>query len=450
MIRFSLSAAAVIILGIASVSSAAPARPNIVFILVDDLRFDALGCTGHPFLKTPNIDRLAVEGVNFRHAFVSTPLCSPSRASFLTGQYAHTHQVQGNGDPSGGKQLITFPRLLQPAGYTTAYVGKWHMGDDDSPRPGFDRWVSFKGQGAYTDPTLNIDGKIVKTEGYVTDILTDHAVEFVRRPHDKPFCVYLAHKAVHSGFTPAPRHKNFFADQPIVRAPSVRDSLEGKPVLTRELPQAERSDQNPGTKDEVVRNQLAAVLAIDEGVGRLLRALEETKRLDDTLVIFASDNGFFWGEHGRGDKRMAYEESIRIPLLMRYPKLIEAKSIREQLVLNVDVAPTLLDLDGAAVPKNMHGRSLVPLLKNGGGDWRPSVLTEYFGNPHNRIPAWQSVRTERWKYVRYVGAGLDGLDELYDLQTDRYEMRNVIGESNASKTLAQMRSELDRLLAETK
>ena len=450
MIRTSFIAIAMVLLG-ATVSQAdAAPRPNVVFILVDDLRFDALGCTGHPFLKTPNIDRLAAEGMNFANAFVSTPLCSPSRASYLTGQYAHTHGVQGNGDPNGGKHLVTFPKLLQPAGYTTAYVGKWHMGDDDAPRPGFDRWVSFKGQGDYNNPTLNVDGEVVKTQGYVTDILTDHAAEFVRRPHDKPFCLYLAHKAVHSSFTPAPRHKDIFADRTIVRAPNVRDSLEGKPVLTRALPQPERSDQNPGTRDEVVRNQLAAILAIDEGVGRLLEALEGTKRLDDTLVIFTSDNGFFWGEHGRGDKRMAYEESIRVPLLMRCPKLIEAKSIRRELVLNVDIAPTLLDLAGVDVPKNMHGRSLAPLLKEGSGDWRKSALTEYFSNPNNRIPGWQAVRTERWKYVRYVGPGLNGMDELYDLEADRYEMRNLVGEASAAKTVAELRTELERLLAETK
>jgi N-acetylglucosamine-6-sulfatase len=432
------------------VSSAADAlRPNVLFILIDDLRWDALGCTGHPFLKTPNIDRIAREGALFRNAFVTTPLCSPSRASYLTGQYAHTHGVQGNGGGADeGHRLVTFPKLLHEGGYETAYVGKWHMGDDDSPRPGFDRWVSFRGQGDYHNPTLNVDGQQVKTEGYVTDILTDYAEKFLRQPHEKPFCLYLAHKAVHSGFTPAPRHRDAFADREIVRAPSARDTLEGKPVLTRKLAEPERANQNPGTKDEVVRNQLAAVLAIDEGVGRLLATLTETGRLNDTLVIFTSDNGFFWGEHGRGDKRMAYEESIRVPLLMRYPKLFPAGTTREQFALNIDIAPTLLELAGVSIPAHVHGRSLVPVLRGETAGWRTSFLTEYFGNPNNRIPGWQAVRTDRWKWIRYLG--LDGLEELYDLNADRYEMHNLVGQAATRTIAADLKADLERLLEQTK
>ncbi|MBX6314203.1 MAG: sulfatase-like hydrolase/transferase, partial [Isosphaeraceae bacterium] len=199
----------------------APARPNIVFILVDDLRWDALGCTGHPFAETPNIDRIAREGVNFRNAFVTTPLCSPSRASFLTGRYVHAHGVKGNGDNSAlSHRLVTFPRLLHDAGYETAFIGKWHMGTDDSPRPGFDRWVSFKGQGQYNDPILNVDGEAKKVEGYMTDLLNDHAVAFLKRSHEKPFLLYLSHKAVHGPFTPAERHKDLYADRTITRPES--------------------------------------------------------------------------------------------------------------------------------------------------------------------------------------------------------------------------------------
>jgi N-acetylglucosamine-6-sulfatase len=237
------------------------------------------------------------------------------------------------------------------------------------------------------------------------------------------------------------------ADARIERAPSVDDSLAGKPVLTRALPVPERSDQNPGTKDSTVLGQLRGMLAIDEGVGRLLETLEATGRLDDTLVIFTSDNGFFWGEHGRGDKRMAYEESIRVPLVMRHPKLIAAGSVREQLVLNVDIGPTLLDLAGAEIPAAMHGRSLRPVLEDADSPWRTSILTEYFANAHNRIPGWQSVRTPRWKYVRYTG--VEGCDELYDLTADRYEMKNLIDDPTTAATAAELRSELDRLLLAT-
>src|SRR5262249_15208952 len=190
----------------AAALAGATAPPNIVFILMDDLRWDELGCTGHPFAKTPNIDRIAKEGANFRNFFVTLPLCSPSRASFLTGQYAHTHGVIDNTDHSPlSHRLVTFPRLLHDAGYDTAYIGKWHMGVDDSPRPGFDRWVSFKGQGVYIDPTLNTDGHAAKTNGYITDILNVAALDFVRAAHQKPFVLYLAHKAVHGPFTPAER-----------------------------------------------------------------------------------------------------------------------------------------------------------------------------------------------------------------------------------------------------
>src|SRR2546421_271200 len=259
-------------------------RPNFLFILVDDLRFDAQGCTGHPFVKTPNIDRIAREGVTFTNAFVTTPLCSPSRASYLTGRYVRSHRVLGNGDNAAlSHQLVTWPKLLHDAGYETGYAGKWHMGTDDSPRPGFDRWVSFRGQGVYNDPPLNVDGR---------------------------------------------------------------------PAVT---PQA------VGSSDELIRNQLRCLTAIDEGVGRILKTLEETGQLDNTLVVFTSDNGYFWGEHHLGDKRWAYEESLRIPMFMRYPRRIKAGSKISQMVMNVDMAPTMLDLVGVTASKEVQGRSILPL-----------------------------------------------------------------------------------------
>ncbi len=424
-------------------------RPNVVFVLVDDLRWDALGCTGHPFVKTPHLDRLAKEGARFRHAFVTTPLCSPSRASFLTGQYVHTHGVRGNADNAAlSHRMATFPRLLHAAGYATAYVGKWHMGNDDSPRPGFDRWVSFKGQGQFVDPVLNLDGKAGKAEGYVTDLLGDHAVEFVRRDHKKPFALYLAHKAVHGPFTPAERHKALFADQAIPRSPGTKDTLEGKPALTRKVGDLQPPRPGSGPGDELVRNQLRCLTSIDEGVGRILNALEEKKQLDDTVVIFTSDNGYFWGEHGLGDKRAAYEESIRIPLLVRYPKMIKPGTVVEQTAINLDVAPTVLELGGAEIPKAVQGRSLVPLFKGDTKGWRTSLLAEYFAEPRfPRVPSWQAVRTQRWKYIRYPD--LEGMDELYDLKADPHELKNVVKDAGAAAALTEMKDELRRLLKET-
>lgn len=434
-----------------------PARPNFVFILVDDLRHDALGVAGHPFAKTPHIDRLAREGARFRNAFVTTPLCSPSRASFLTGQYVHTNRILGNGNNNElSHKLVTFPRLLHESGYQTAYVGKWHMGNDDMPRPGFDRWVSFKGQGQFNDPELNLDGVAGRVAGgYMTDLLNEHAVEFVRRPRTKPFCLYLSHKAVHGPFTPAARHKDLFADQEIKRAPSFHDTFEGRPALTRPVPAKANAKgkgkalaAGQGSGDELIRNQLRCVVSIDEGVGALLKALEETKQLDNTLVIFTSDNGYFWGEHKLGDKRWAYEESIRIPLIMRYPKLVKAGTTPEALALNLDIAPTLLELAGSPIPREIQGRSLVPVLRGNVRGWRRSFLTEYFMEPgYPRTPSWQAVRNAQYKYIHYTE--LEGMDELYDLKADPYELKNLINEAGLAGPARELKAELERLLRET-
>jgi N-acetylglucosamine-6-sulfatase len=425
-------------------------KPNIVLILVDDLRWDALGATGHPYVKTPNIDRIAKEGMIFRNAFVTTPLCSPSRSSFLTGQYVHKTGVTGNGpNLERAMQLQTFPRLLQQAGYTTGYFGKWHMGNHDQPKPGFDRWVSFRGQGRYIDVPLNVDGQAVDNKGYTTDVLSDYAVEFIRRKHDKPFLTYLAHKAVHGPFDDPPGRETLYADQAVKRSPNAQDSLEGKSVLQRTIDNQPAVRPGGGSGDKLIRTQLRMLTVIDEGVGRILKALEETGQLDNTIIIFTSDNGYFWGEHGLGDKRFAYEESIRIPLLARYPKLIKAGSERKQMALNIDIAPTLLELGGAKIPVDAHGRSLAPLFKADSQKWRSSFLAEYFAEPQfPRCPTWQAVRTEQWKYIHYTE--LDGMDELYDLKNDPYELKNRINERRAQSTLEQMKKMLGDELHKTR
>lgn len=441
-------AALVGLLAAGTVHAAGAARPNILFILVDDLRWDALGCTGHPFSRTPNIDRLAQEGALFRNTFVTTPLCSPARASFLTGQYVRTNGIRGNG-PNGPRshELITFPRRLHDAGYETAYVGKWHMGNDDTRRPGFDRWVSFKGQGAHVDPELNIDGDVKKHPGYMTDLLTDHSVEFLKQPRTKPFCLYLGYKAVHGPFVPAPRHKDLYSDAPIVRSPNAQDTNEGKPALIRPLPGMRTPGPGTGSGDALIRNQFRMLVAIDEGVGRILDALRESRQADNTLVIFTSDNGYFWGEHGLGDKRWPYEESIRVPLLARWPGRIPAGTRVEALSLNVDIAPTALDAAGLSAAKEMHGRSLLPLLASQPAAGRKTVLLEYFAEPRfARAPTWEAVRSERWKYIRYPD--LAGMDELYDLKTDPGEMKNRAADPEAQEALKDLKAEMSRLLGE--
>jgi arylsulfatase A-like enzyme len=429
--------------------AAARPRPNIVFVLMDDLRWDALGIAGHPFVKTPNIDRLGREGAYFENHFVTTPLCSPSRGSFLTGQYVHTHGVTDNRDHAElSHKLVTHALHLRKAGYETAFVGKWHMGNDSSPRPGWDKWVSFRGQGQYENPLLNIDGQEQKTQGYMTDLLTKHAVEFVRKDRNKPFLLYLPHKAVHGPFTPAERHKDLYTNDPIRRAPSAQDTLEGKPMLQRTVEGMPPLKPGAGSGDDLVRNQLRCLQAVDDGVGEIRRTLEEKKQLDNTLFIFSSDNGYLWGEHCLGDKRPSYEESIRIPMVARWPGVVKPGTKIPQMTLNIDMAPTFLEAAGVRPPKEMQGQSLVPLLAGRPVTWRASFLCEYFAEKQfPRIPSWQGVRTERWKYTHYTE--LAGMDELYDLKSDPYEMKNRIADPSAKAALAEMKAELARLVKET-
>ncbi|MGE0885279.1 MAG: sulfatase [Blastocatellales bacterium] len=452
---------------LAQSASRQPSRPNIVFILIDDLRWDELGIAGHPFIKTPHIDRIGREGAQFRNAFMTTPLCSPSRASFLTGQYAHTHGITDNVDRSAAShQLVTWPRLLHDAGYATAFIGKWHMGNDDKPRPGFDRWVSFKGQGTYTKPPINEDGKSVQPSGYITDILSNYAVEFIRRRHDKPFLVWLAHKAIHPEvtqnndgsvdltkselFIPADRHQNLYAGQAIPHRLNYGRAPVDKPALQRQIGKLPPLGAATATSDEAILGRQRSIAAIEEGVGEILRALNETGQLDNTVIVFTSDNGCFYGEHGLSvERRLAYEESIRMPLLVRYPKAVKAGTVRDEFALNLDIAPTMLELAGVAVPKTVQGRSLVPLLAGKRTVWRDSFLIEYYTDtvfPRVLQMGYKAVRNERWKYIHYLE--LNGMDELYDLRRDPYEMKNLIAEPRAAKARAAMKRELERLLNE--
>ncbi len=367
---------------------------------------------------------------------MTTPLCSPSRASFLTGQYAHTNGIIDNVDRSAAShQLVTFPLLLHQSGYETAFVGKWHMGNDDTPRPGFDRWVSFKGQGTYLNPDFNEDGNSVKASGYITDILSSYAVEFIKRRHDKPFLIYLAHKAIHPEvmqhgdgsvnladaelFIPAERHRNLYAGKTIPHRPNYKRAPEGKPALQRRIGDLPPLGAATATRDESILGRQRSLMAIEEGVGKILKALKETGQLDNTILVLASDNGYFYGEHGLSvERRLAYEESIRMPLLVRYHKRIKPGTVRNEFALNIDLAPTLLELAGVAAPGTMQGRSLVPLLNGKRPAWRNSFLIEYYSDkvfPRMAQMGYKAVRNERWKYIHYLE--LEGMDELYDLKS---------------------------------
>ena len=356
-------------------------RPNIVLIVVDDLRFDEIGAAGHPFAKTPNIDRLAREGARFLNAFATTPLCSPSRASILTGLYAHHHGIVDNTDRSAASHaLATFPQGLQRAGYETAFIGKWHMGNDETPRPGFDYWVAMKGQGQANDPLLHENGTSAVVRGYATDIFTERALDFVRRPRDRPFFLQLAHKALHpdilqradgstvpigeGGFVPAERHRTLYSEDALPRRANYGVPPRGKPALERRIGSLPPLGPATVTGDETIRDRLRMLAAVDEGLGRLLDALGKQGVLDDTVIVLTGDNGFFYGEHGLSEeRRLAYEESIRLPLLVRYPPLVKPGSKPAEFALTIDLAPTLLELGGTAPDKALDGRSLVPVLR---------------------------------------------------------------------------------------
>jgi N-acetylglucosamine-6-sulfatase len=445
--------------------AAPPLRPNIVFVLIDDLRWDEVD---YPFVRFPNIQRIAEEGVRFRNAFVTTPLCSPSRASFLTGQYAHRHGIVDNTDRSPrSHELVTFPRLLHDAGYETAFLGKWHMGLDDRARPGFDHWVSVPGQGRYVDPELNVNGTRKVVPGYFTDVIDDCAVEFLERKHTKPFLLFLAHKAVHPDlvqhadgsisalrsdmFLPADRHKDVYAGASIPHRDNYARPPVGKPALMRKIGDLPALGEKTVTDDETIRKRLRMLQAVDEGLARIFEVLEQRKILDDTLVVFTSDEGYFYGEHGLSEeRRLAYEESIRIPLYIRWPRLIPKGRVLDPMVLGLDLAPTLLEIGGAPASPDMHGRSLVPLLRGEKVPWRESFLVEYFSDtvfPRVLRMGYQAVRTGRFTYIHYTD--LEGMDELYDRDADPYELTNRIGDPAARATLEDLEAERVRLLRES-
>jgi arylsulfatase A-like enzyme len=445
-------------------------------ILVDDLRFDEFGAGGHPYMKTPHVDRLAREGARFTRAFHTTPLCSPSRASILTGQYASRHGIIDNvGRDAASHRLPNYHRVLQRLGYETAHIGKWHMGNDPSPRPGYDVWVSFAGQGRLRDPELWEDGTLRRVPGYVTDLLSERAEAFVARPRQRPFALFLAHKAVHpdlvqrqdgtvdpdslGGYVPAERHRDLYRGCHYPGRPGARPPEEvgrDKPALAEALAlrRGEASQRllrsiQAGTQEEI-RSRAAMMASVDEGVGRLLDALEGGGQLDRTAVVFLGDNGYFFGEHGLGpERRFAYEEGIRSPFLVRYPPAIAPGTVIEELVLTLDLAPTAVELASGVPDPAIQGRSLLPLLAGRRDGWRRSFLVEYFAE--SAMPwlvglTYKAVRTERHKLIHWVHR--TGVDELYDLETDPHELVNVIGEEAYAGVAGELRAELRRLVVE--
>lgn len=441
-------------------------RPNIVVVLVDDLRWDEIGCMGHPFVRTPHIDRIAHEGARFRNAFCSTPLCSPVRACLLTGQYTHSHGIFDNINRSKHSHTLkTFPQSLQKAGYETAYVGKWHMGNDDTARPGFDHWVSMKGQGTSFNPVLNENGKRIKHTGHTTDVLNQKVNAFVKQKRKKPFCIYIAHKALHpeltqrddgsitdpsaAKFMPAERHKSLYTEDAIPRRLNVMDNLQGKRALQRSITGLPPLSRETGTSDGVIRDRLRMLAGIDDGVGMLWKLLQDQGQLDNTVFVFTSDHGYWYGEHGLSvERRLPYEEGIRVPLLIRYPPVVKAGTLIDQFAVSVDLAPTILDFAQVKADHKFDGTSLLPLL-NGETppDWRETFLIEYNSDtvfPRLVKMGYKAVRTPRWKYIQFNE--LEGMDELYDVQNDPYEMKNLIDLPQSETTVLKLQQELKRLM----
>ena len=438
-----------------------PEKRNIILVLSDDHRYDFMGFMpdGPSFLETPNMDRMAARGAHIQNAFVSTSLCSPRRASILTGQYMHHHRVVDNQRPVP-KGTVFFPSYLQKAGYQTAFVGKWHMGHDhDQPRPGFDHWVSFKGQGAYFDPTLNINGKRSAMKGYTTDILTDQAISWIkgRKSGDKPFYMALSFKAVHYPFQPAKRHAGRYAKAKVKRPETMANTqrnYQSQPQWVRDRRygihgidhmETGQLDNDPVPSfDALYKQYCETVHGLDENLGRLIKHLDETGLSKSTLVVYMGDNGFELGEHGFYDKRDAYEESIRVPMLAYAPGMIKPGAKVTQMVQNIDIAPTLMEAAGAPVPKSakMDGRSFLPLLKGRKNTpWRDHILYEYHWEWNfPATPTLFAIRTDRYKYIWHYG--LWDRDAFYDLKTDPIERHNLIDTPAYKDQIAKLKKQL--------
>ena len=452
------------------VTAQAADRPNIVVMLCDDIRWNAMSCAGHPHLKTPNIDRLANEGIYFENMFCTTSLCSPSRATILSGLYAHAHGVTNN-FTDYPVELDSFPRRLQQTGYRTAYIGKWHMGEEsDEPRPGFDHFVTHSGQGKYFDTEFNFNGKGRRVvPGYYTTVVTDMSLQWMKSQEtsDEPFMLMIGQKAPHSFYLPEAKYEHTFDDVE-VNYPHSSFDLSNKPKwITQRLStwhgiygpifdwrKEFPNDKASGVVDfaRMVRAYWGTILSVDDSVGRLLEYLTKTNQLDNTMFVFLGDNGLLEGEHGMVDKRTAHEASIRVPMLIHYPKWTQETGpikVRRQ-VLTTDVAPTILDAAGAEQMKNIHGQSIKPLVSNKPPQWRTEWLYHYnYEKQFPYTPNVRSVRGDRFKYIRYPhGDGTKDrhMAELYDLRADPDERNNLISNPEFANTVTEMQSRLEKAM----
>ncbi len=437
------------------------AKPrNVVFILSDDHRYDAMSFLGHQFARTPVMDSMAAQGAYVKNALVTTSLCSPSRASILTGLYTFRHRVIDNNRPIP-PGTVYFPQYLQKAGYATCFIGKWHMGgESDAPQPGWDHWVSFRGQGEYYPPTpnytLNVDGERVKQKGYITTELTDYAINWLKqqKPSEKPFFLYLSHKAVHANFTPEPKYEGKLKSLKFTR-PATEASTSSNLLQPRWL--RDQRDSWHGVDfpyhseldiEGYYKRYCETLASVDDSIGRVLQQLKDMGLYEDTLVIYMGDNGFMFGEHGLIDKRVAYEASMRVPMLVQCPSLIKGGTVLNQMIGNIDVAPTVMEAMGLKKPAHMDGESFLPLAVGKTKPWRDDFLYVYYWEKnYPQTPTTFALRTDQYKYITYYG--LWDADELYDIAADPDETRNLLYnpafQKLAKKMENQLYEEMDKL-----
>lgn len=422
-------------------------RPNLLVLLCDDLRSDCLGCTGHPVLKTPHIDRLAAEGVRFKNTFVTTAICCVSRASFISGRYARHHKVADFNTALAPELLAaTFPAVLHRAGYHTGCFGKWGLGGEP-PKGVFDVWDAWGGQGEFFH---DVEGEPIHNSEY----LTRRTAEFLRtKPAQNPFCLLVYYKSPHDPYQPDPRDVELFRDVRIEPPPTYTDRHFGAmPEFIRRSEgrtRAMKVHPTPEEYQEFVKQYLRCIAGVDRSAGEIRRLLDELKLADNTIVVFTSDNGFFLGEHGLSHKWLMHEESIRIPLIIRDPRTSAVISQREldPLVLNIDLAPTLLELAGVAIPEGTDGRSLKPLLDGEAVPWRTDFFYEHHFHYGGKIPRSEGVRTAKWKYITYYDVE-PAYEELYDLKHDPREEHNLAGDPAHRDRLESLRKRYHEYLSQ--
>ncbi len=472
------------IFGITLISSLGAKPLNVLFIFTDDHAYQAISAYGSNRNKTPNIDRIAKDGMLFNRAFVTNSICAPSRAVILTGKHSHLNGQLTNGQRFDGAQQ-TFPKLLQNNGYQTAMIGKWHLKSDPT---GFDFWQVLQGQGPYYNPPMNTEEGVKKITGYTTDVITDVTLEWLKNGRDKnkPFFVMSQHKAPHRNWQPGPKHLTKYDDVEIPEPDTLRDNYKNRlePASTQAMTidrhlstsdlklrtpgnltpeQKAKWDAAYGPKNEAftkanlegddlfkwkyqryVKDYLRCIDSVDENIGRLLDYLEEADLAENTVVIYSSDQGWYLGEHGWYDKRWMYEESFRTPLIIRWPGVTKAGSQNADLVQNLDYAQTFLDICGVKSPRDMQGASIVPLLKGKKPkDWRKSLYYQYYEYPGaHSVRRHYGVRTDRYKLIHFYM--LDGW-ELYDLKKDPNELNSLYGKKGYEKITSDLKAELKRL-----